>query len=190
MLTQITKEILRDVSYWIGHYENVISDEQIKGVLDYPWTWSASTYSSHKGRTETSDERVRMDEVWIKDGNLYYNAVKAAFEYTIKKYSEKHPLFSVQHITDFRINRYPKDGFMSSHIDNIHHSHGKQYGYPQASIFLFLNDDYKGGEFVVADKGYYPAKGSGLIFPSNFMFPHEVKKVTNGVRWSVLAWTM
>ena len=41
MLTQITKEILRDVSYWIGHYENVISDEQIKGVLDYPWTWSA-----------------------------------------------------------------------------------------------------------------------------------------------------
>ena len=175
---------------YIGYYEEVVPYALCDDLINWNFNFKPSTYSSHKGRAETSDERVRMDEVWIKDGNLYYNAVKAAFEYTIKKYSEKHPLFSVQHITDFRINRYPKDGFMSSHIDNIHHSHGQQYGYPQASILLFLNDDYKGGEFVVADKGYYPAKGSGLIFPSNFMFPHEVKKVTNGVRWSVLAWTM
>ena len=175
---------------YIGYYEEVVPHALCDDLINYGFNFKPSTYSSHKGRTETSEERVRMDEVWIKNGNLYYNAVKAAFEYAIKKYSEAHPLFAVQHITDFRINRYVEDGFMSSHVDNIHHSHGQQYGYPQVSILLFLNDDYKGGEFVVANKWYYPTRGSAIVFPSNFMFPHEVKKVTKGIRWSVLAWTM
>ena len=90
---------------YIGYYEEVVPYVLCDDLINWNFNFKPSTYSSHKGRTETSDERVRMDEVWIKDGNLYYNAVKAAFEYTIKKYSEKHPLFSVQHITDFRINR-------------------------------------------------------------------------------------
>ena len=175
---------------YIGYYEEVVPHVLCNDIINYGFNFNPSTYSNTKGRTETSEERVRMEEVWIKNGNLYYNDIKAAFEYTIKKYSEEHPLFSVQHITDFRLNRYSKNGFMIKHIDNIHHSHGQQYGYPQVSVLLFLNDDYKGGEFVVADKVYYTEKGSALIFHSNFMFPHEVKLVTEGTRWSIVAWLM
>ena len=175
---------------YIGYYEGVVPHVLCRDIINYGFNFQPSTYSNSKGRTETSNERVRMDEAWIKNGNVYYSAIGAAFRYIIKKYSEDHPLFTVQHITDFRLNRYVEDGFMSSHVDNIHHSHGQQYGYPQASILLFLNDDYKGGEFVVAEKVYRPTKGSSIIFPSNFMFPHEVKIVTKGVRWSILAWTM
>jgi predicted 2-oxoglutarate/Fe(II)-dependent dioxygenase YbiX len=79
---------------------------------------------------------------------------------------------------------------MSSHVDNIHHSHGQQYGYPQVSALLYLNDDYEGGEFKVADKIIYPEAGSGIIFPSNFMFPHEAKEVIKGTRWSIVTWLM
>ena len=175
---------------YIGYYEEVVPHVLCNDLINWNFNFKPSTYSSHKGRTGTSDERVCMDEVWIKNGNVYYNDVKAAFEYVIKKYSETFPLFSVQHITDFRINRYSEGGFMSSHVDNIHHSHGQSYGYPQVSVLLFLNDDYKGGEFVVADKLYHPARGSSIIFPSNFMFPHEAKKVTKGIRWSIIAWLM
>jgi len=175
---------------YIGYYEEVVPHVLCNDLINWNFNFKPSTYSSHKGRTGTSDERVCMDEVWIKNGNVYYNDVKAAFEYVIKKYSETFPLFSVQHITDFRINRYSEGGFMSSHVDNIHHSHGQSYGYPQVSVLLFLNDDYKGGEFVVADKLYHPAKGSSIIFPSNFMFPHEAKVVTKGTRWSIIAWLM
>ena len=175
---------------YIGYYEEVVPHVLCNDIINYGFNFKPSTYSNSKGRTETSEERVRMEEVWIKNGNLYYNDIKAAFEYTIKKYSEDHPLFSVQHITDFRLNRYVKNVFMSSHVDNIHHSHGQQYGYPQVSVLLFLNDDYRGGDFVVADKSYYTKKGSAIIFPSNFMFPHEGKLVTEGTRWSILAWLM
>jgi len=35
-----------------------------------------------------------------------------------------------------------------------------------------------------------PKKGSVIIFPSNFMFPHYVKKVTKGERYSIITWLM
>ena len=88
------------------------------------------------------------------------------------------------------MNRYSSGGFMSEHTDNIHHSHGQQYGFPQVSALLFLNDNYKGGEFIVAGNKYETKIGSGIIFPSNFMFPHEVKKITHGERWSIVTWLM
>ena len=79
---------------------------------------------------------------------------------------------------------------MTEHVDNIHHSHGQEYGYPQVSALLFLNDDYDGGKFVVAGMERETKMGSGIIFPSNFMFPHEVKKITDGERWSIVTWLM
>ena len=98
--------------------------------------------------------------------------------------------FVAQMFTDFRVNKYEKGGYMSLHCDNIHHSHGQQYGFPQASVLLFLNDDFEGGEFVVSELQLNIKKGDAIIFPSNFMFPHEVKKVTQGTRWSIVSWLM
>ena len=35
------------------------------------------------------------------------------------------------------------------------------------------------------DEEYSTEKGSVIIFPSGFMWPHGVKKVTEGERWSI-----
>ena len=32
---------------------------------------------------------------------------------------------------------------MSEHADTIHHSHGQQYGFPQASLLFFLMKDMR-----------------------------------------------
>ena len=79
---------------------------------------------------------------------------------------------------------------MSEHCDNIHHSHGQQYGFPEASLLFFLNDNYKGGEIVIADTLYKPKRNSAIIFPSNFMYPHYVNKVEEGTRYSIITWLM
>ena len=126
----------------------------------------------------------------MRKDNVYYEPLKLCYEDVIRRYGKIHPLFSVQRTTDFRINRYAEGGFMSSHVDNIHHSHGQQYGYPQVSCLLYLNDDYEGGDFYVAGERFNPKKGSSIVFPSNFMFPHEAKVVTKGTRWSVVTWLM
>ena len=92
---------------YIGYYEEVVPNVLCRDIINYGFNFQPSTYANHKGKTKTSNERVCMDEVWIKNGNVYYNDIKAAFEYTIKKYSEEHELFSVIHHTDFRVNKYP-----------------------------------------------------------------------------------
>ena len=179
-----------DVEKYIGYYKNAVPDVLCQNIMNYNYNFQPSSYANHKGKTTNSDERVRMDECWISKNNAYYKDIKPCFEYACRKYSEEFPLFSVQHMTDFRINRYSQGGFMSSHVDNIHHSHGQQYGYPQVSALLYLNDDYVGGEFYVAGKLFEPERGSAIIFPSNFMFPHEAKTVWEGMRWSIVTWMM
>ena len=182
-----------NIEKYIGYYKNVVPDTLCNSIMNYNYNFQPSTYADHKGKIPNSDERVRMDECWIGKNqaqNAYYEDIKPCVEYACRKYSEKFPLFSVQYMTDFRINRYSQGGFMSSHVDNIHHSHGQQYGFPQVSVLLYLNDDYVGGEFYVAGKLFEPEQGSAIIFPSNFMFPHEAKTVWKGMRWSIVTWMM
>ena len=178
-----------DVTEYIKYYRGILTKETCTFIQDGKYDWQQSSYSSHNGQVD-SDKRVGMDETWVRNGDKEYESIKYGFENVIKKYSVDFPLFSVQRTTDFRINKYSEGGFMSRHCDNIHHSHGQQYGYPQVTALLYLNDNYEGGTFRVADKTVYPERGSAVIFPSNFMFPHEAKVVTKGTRWSVVTWLM
>jgi len=160
---------------FIGYYEGIIPHVLCRDIINC-------------GTDETWEKRgdyLRIKEVHSSDDNIYYNDIKAAFEDILKKYSESYPFVGVHHITAFRINRYLKNGFMAKHLDNVYRSRDQQYEYPQVSVLLFLNNDYKGGEFVVADQVYQPEEGSAIIFPSNSKFPHEVKPVIEGTRWSM-----
>ena len=46
----------------------------------------------------------------------------------------------------------------------------------------------EGGEFFMIDKQREFSKGDILIFPSNFIYPHVVKPVTKGIRYSFISW--
>ena len=79
---------------------------------------------------------------------------------------------------------------MQNHSDHIHALFdGERKGVPILSIIGILNDDYEGGEFIMfGDKKINTKKGDLLIFPSNFLYPHEVTPVTRGVRYSYVSW--
>ena len=71
-----------------------------------------------------------MDEIWIRKDNNFYNDLVECTKVISKKYYEeikknKRDFVAHRH-TDFRVNKYEKGGFMSSHCDNIHHSHGQK----------------------------------------------------------------
>ena len=180
------------LNQWIGYYENVVPDELCDDIISYTIEskeLTPSTYSSHDRTSSKSLQMVVMDDVWFLGEDKYYEEMKEHTLSVLSIYQKVHKIVC-QRYTDFRVNRYRSGGFMSEHIDNIHHSHGQQYGYPHLSVLLFLNEDYKGGEFVVADDQYKTKKGSAIIFPSNFMFPHKVNKIEYGIRWSVISWLM
>tara|TARA_R100000988_G_scaffold95340_1_gene61540 strand:+ start:1322 stop:1855 length:534 start_codon:yes stop_codon:yes gene_type:complete len=63
--------------------------------------------------------------------------------------------------------------------------------YPRVlSCSLILNDNYDGGDFVFFDEEYLikKKKGSIVMFPSNFCFPHAVTPVSNGDRHAIITW--
>ena len=178
---------------WIGYYQNIVSDNLCDKLIDYSDNQKPlqpSTYSTSSGKSDRSKERVKMDDGWFRKGEKFYDDIRKSFQEVIRRYQEKHPDFVCQRHTDFRLNKYSYGGFMSRHVDNIHHSHGQEYGYPQVSSLLFLNDNYKGGQLKISNITYNTKKGSAIIFPSNFMFPHEVNLITKGTRYSIVTWLM
>ena len=53
-----------------------------------------------------------------------------------------------------------------------------------------LNDNYQGGEFIMFDDYEIKLKkGDFLLFPSVFLYPHLVKPVTKGTRYTFVSWS-
>jgi predicted 2-oxoglutarate/Fe(II)-dependent dioxygenase YbiX len=113
------------------------------------------------------------------DSYLYVSAFNA-----IKQYKEKNPLCNIEQDSGYELLRYETGQFYLSHIDSFKER-------PRAvSCSFILNDDYEGGEFAFFDRElvYKLKKGDALMFPSNFMYPHEVMPVTSGTRYSIVTW--
>ncbi len=89
-----------------------------------------------------------------------------------------------------RFNRYKKGQLMSKHADHIHSLFTGEYrGIPILSIVCVLNDNYEGGEFIMFDDYEIKFKaGDLIIFPSVFLYPHLVKPVKKGTRYSFVSW--
>ena len=157
---------------YIGYYEDIVPAMLCKQLMWYSFDFKPSKFANHYGdmTSNRSSERVRMDDVWIDDKSSFHPAITECFDKVITKF--KHPHLNIERKTFFSIHRYSGTGYMSEHCDSIHHSHGQEYGFPHCTSLLFLNDDYNGGEFLVANKKFKTKKGYAIIFPANFMYPH------------------
>jgi predicted 2-oxoglutarate/Fe(II)-dependent dioxygenase YbiX len=102
----------------------------------------------------------------------------------IKKYNEKFLFCKIEEDSGYELLRYKEGQFYMQHIDSFK-------GRPRAvSCSFILNNDYEGGEFAFFNQElkYKPKKGSCIMFPSNFMYPHEIMPVTSGTRYSIITW--
>lgn len=114
---------------------------------------------------------------------LIEQACYDAFDIGLKEYSKKF-LFADRvedegyHILRFR----PGDSY------GLHKDGSSKYARVVSGL-IYLNEDYKGGElhFPKEDLKIKPKIGSVVIFPSNFLFLHKVMPVTEGERYSVVA---
>lgn len=90
-----------------------------------------------------------------------------------------------------KFNLYEEGTAMKNHCDHIHSLFdGSPRGIPTLSMITTLHNDCEGGEFMMFEnKEYKIAVGEVIIFPSIFLFPHEVKTVTKGKRISMVSWT-
>ena len=102
----------------------------------------------------------------------------------IRRYNEKFPLCKIEEDSGYEILRYKEGQFYTQHTDSFK-------ARPRAvSCSFALNDDYEGGEwgFFNRELVVKAPKGAAVLFPSNFMYPHEIMPVTKGTRYSVITW--
>jgi len=112
-----------------------------------------------------------------------FNAIKHYIE-EIKKYTNDFPHCVIEEDSGYELLKYEVDNFYTEHTDSFK-------ARPRAvSCSFMLNDNYEGGEFAFFDRElvYKLKKGSCIMFPSNFMYPHEIMPVTSGTRYSIVTW--
>jgi predicted 2-oxoglutarate/Fe(II)-dependent dioxygenase YbiX len=99
-------------------------------------------------------------------------------------YIHNFPDASVTSDEGYQVLRYEIGQFYKTHVD--HHPGANRV----LSCVVGLNDEYEGGEFCLWDGAvkYTLGKGDVLFFPSNFLYPHSVEKVTSGVRYTIVTW--
>ena len=113
------------------------------------------------------------------DSDVFAGASKA-----IQAYNANFEHGRIEEDSGYGLLRYETGQFYTQHVDSFK-------AHPRAvSCSFALNDDYEGGEFGFFDRELVvkAPKGGAVLFPSNFMYPHEIMPVTKGTRYSIITW--
>ena len=164
-------DLYKDSPLWqtatvVGENENII-DASIRNV--------DKINLSQNDEVDNDYEQIRQKI----DSDLFTCVQKA-----LHTYSEMMPRLVIKEDTGYELLRYKPGQFYREHTDDFP-------GIPRiVSCSLMLNDDYEGGEFAFFNGTvrYVPKKGSALMFPSCFLYPHEIMPVTKGTRHSIVTW--
>lgn len=165
----VCNAVIKDIddNYWWRHqFYDPMTDTRWRGEFECEIQYS-------NGELETQ----LMQDVW----NSYYRYIsELGFGWYI----------GWTGFSPIRFNRYKETTEMQQHCDHIQSVFdGERKGIPTLSCLGILNDDYVGGELVFwEDKVIDVKQGDILVFPSNFLYPHMVKPVKEGIRYSFVSW--
>ena len=119
---------------------------------------------------------------------FYWNYIKKEIERLYSFYKVKFPKMTSTKINQIDLLKYSTGGKYEVHTD--HYTTSPRH----LSVIINLNDEYEGGDLIFTDqkekeiKRLQLNKGSIIFFPSNFMYPHSIKPIIKGIRYSIVAW--
>ena len=156
--------------------------------------WSKHAWYNY-GRDDLHSMPEKELDILLSTGDQFKSLGKYLAQ-AVQNYQQKYSAAKerigcswIRHISPIRFNRYKVGTKMRSHHDHIQSLFdGKLRGIPILSFVGLLNDNYVGGEFLCRKKKIKLRRGDILLFPSNFMYPHEVKEITKGIRYSFVSW--
>jgi len=195
-------KVNKNIEHYVFQKENFLDEKYCENCIDELNAGVWEKHSWYDNRVDASiqkyEEDTELDILFInsqKNENILKinNSILQRLHSTILEYIEsfKFDWFEGwEGYSDIRFNRYSPGQEMHNHCDHIHSLFdGEKKGIPILSIIGILNDDYEGGELIMfEDKKIDTKKGDLIIFPSNFLYPHEIAPVTKGVRYSYVSW--
>lgn len=189
-----------DLTKYVANYENFLDQDYckqtIKDLKEAEWS-THQFYQSGNQSYHSYDNELSVSWSNIKQRQEIQDKIHSGLQRyldelpTMTKTKNVHSWFSSwEGYSELRFNKYDETTKMKLHCDHIHSMFdGQRKGIPVLSILGCLNDNYKGGELIMFDDQEIELKGGSLlIFPSNFLYPHEVKPVKKGSRYSYVSW--
>jgi len=188
----------KKLSNYIKHYKSFFNENLCNKTVKELKNLNNSFWNEHKfydfktNKLETLSGDQELSTLFSKEITTKEIIMKELWnginDYV---YGLKFPWFSSWNgYTEIRFNKYSENTKMAEHCDHIQSMfEGKNRGIPTLSVLGILNDDYKGGEFIMfQDEEIKFKKGDLLIFPSIFLYPHKVEPVKKGTRYSFISW--
>ncbi len=180
----------KDLRGYVKVYEMLDADTCRQAVeeLDSAAWQTHEYYNSGTGESVSyeTDLSISYDNVPVRE------RVMSAIWESLRMYMDdiQLPWFnSWKAFSGVRFNRYDVGQEMQCHCDHIHSLFGGDKGVPVLTVLGGLNDGYDGGELIFwRDERIELPAGSIMVFPSNFLFPHEVAPVKSGRRYSFVSW--
>jgi len=119
---------------------------------------------------------------------IYFKHIDKIIAYCYAFYKAKFPLIQTSNLNQIDLLKYEPTGKFEQHVDHYFGS------YRTLTFILNLNEKYEGGDFIFYDQKdkeikRVPCKtGTVIFFPSNFLYPHCVKPIKKGTRYSIVGW--
>jgi len=188
-----------ELSNFIKIYNNCFDPKIVNSLIKYldAVDFEDATIVSDEQGNQIQDNSIRKTKTYafsLYSSSLTHihwnNVLYKFFSDYIEEYKKDLNIFEIPlvGISDISALKYENTGFYTYHSD-----HCASIPRTLSCIFM-LNDDYRGGELCFADptgKNEHcikPESNKLIIWPSNFMYPHTVKPVTKGRRYSVVSW--
>lgn len=180
---QIIIDTVNDVDKRFSLNEHNDSFTEVRSWVD--WSDNKQTFCYQKFFPKT--ENINPSDYYYKEQNGVSKALYDALDRATDHYTKVLYPFAEKNIKNreysVHLLKYTEGGFLPAHQD-----HGVSSRV--LSAVLYLNDDYEGGEIEFVNSGVRmkPEAGSIIIFPSNFLYIHQVHPIVSGERYSLPHW--
>jgi hypothetical protein len=186
---------MKELAPGIVVFNNIFpeSAEYIKQIEERKFPWrEAEVLVNEEERKSGSNTKARDTDLIMlphhtsKDPGLlddfsrhFHKEMKACLDKYTNTYYAK-----IEKFESPQLLRYGKEQMFHDHIDD-HPAFTRRI-----SLTYYLNDEYEGGdvEFKRHNLRFKANKNDLLIFPSNFIYNHQVYPVTEGLRYVVVQW--
>jgi predicted 2-oxoglutarate/Fe(II)-dependent dioxygenase YbiX len=178
---------------FIQVFDNILPEQKCAEILKEYKNSDDWKYTRTEGNIIKYNTRncmaigLSLENIISKNYNIRKEIDEVLFnsiQKVIQQYTDIFSTFNISIDTGYELLRYEEGQFYTQHTDSF-----KEYQ-RSLSCSIHLNDDYEGGEFAFFDREMLirAKPGSAVVFPSNFMYPHEIMPVTKGTRYSAITW--
>jgi len=166
--------------------------KKLTSYMDKKCLEKASIINDEKGsKVDTSQRDVLSHFLNPHDygAKTHYDSIVKTVGKGIKKYMDFFPFVRRLHMSEINMLKYEKKHFFTKHIDAT-------TSLPRiVSIIINLNEDYEGAELLFFNPNTVKPfskltlkTGDMVLFPSNFLYPHEITPLIKGTRYSIVCW--